>query len=285
MCSYPPNLATMRTLCYHTPFGGALYHMLDPADISSFLHATYLSLTKAQKRMYMQMWRFFFTDKSLFDHMVSLGFELSLVGADLAVMVGWVVNPNSRSKTRRRLEVVVKLSRPMKERPGVTSPIPKIADARASDEMINCAIQDDWMSKKTHRDGVDLLHLSDEGYPYLSEGKCEFSLLFVPFIVSHSTQTNMSNAEYTWTTMGNVIDWYDCSKGRLHKCTGTVATLCLNYNDDVHMHSYLINGLGTSAPALTLVRSGVNKIPDEYVYTASYDIRYMLMNRFSRLGV
>jgi hypothetical protein len=95
------RLEVMKTLMYMSEFGSMLYDKLAPTDISSFMHAFYLSLMPSQKIKYMQVWREFFVDKSWIEKMYMLGYEIEFVGIDLVMLVGQIMNPNTRTTGSR----------------------------------------------------------------------------------------------------------------------------------------------------------------------------------------
>lgn len=107
---------SMRILCSTVDFGAQLFDSLTPIDLSAFLHAFGVTLTKTQSRRYMQFWRQIFTTKSWMLWMVSRGIEVSFVGNDLSTMMDWVRHPGSMNKGRRKLYLDLSLVSPIASR-------------------------------------------------------------------------------------------------------------------------------------------------------------------------
>lgn len=101
---------SMRMMCQTRDFGDQLFDMLTPLDLSCFLVAFRLKLSKIQSARYMPLWRQFFTSKSWMPSITSQGFELYLVGNDLATLISWIKLPELVNSTRRRLHMDLRLS-------------------------------------------------------------------------------------------------------------------------------------------------------------------------------
>lgn len=100
---------SMHMLCTLPDFGDQLFDLLTPVDLSAFLYAFNITITKTQSRKYMQFWRQLFTDKSWLQWILSHGYEVSVVGNDLITMMNWVRNPSLMNLGRRKLHLDLNL--------------------------------------------------------------------------------------------------------------------------------------------------------------------------------
>ena len=100
---------TLHMLCATPDFGNQLFELLTPLDLSAFLHAFDISLTRRQHQRYMQFWRQIFTDKSWMLWILSHGFEVSFAGNDLLTMMDWERNPRLMNAGRRKLYLDMQL--------------------------------------------------------------------------------------------------------------------------------------------------------------------------------
>lgn len=107
---------SMRMLCSTVDFGAQLFESLTPIDLSAFLHAFGVTLTRTQSRKYMQFWRQIFTDQSWMLWMLSHGVEVSFVGNDLATMMERVRHPGSSNNGKRKLYLDLGLVSPIASR-------------------------------------------------------------------------------------------------------------------------------------------------------------------------
>ena len=150
--------STMRMLCYDTPFGPALYDMLTPADLSSFLNAMMLSLTSAQCKKYMLLWRQFFVDSKWLDTITAKGFEVSYVGADLAAVVGRVRNAGLGAQMGGPLYLDLRVCTPRAGTPDDYTHFDPAEYATSNDLLIYYSICNDHLITSSIRDDVEIVY-------------------------------------------------------------------------------------------------------------------------------
>lgn len=97
----------MATLCHSAEFGPMLFDTLTPVDLISFMRAFRIKLTKKQMQKYMALWRQIFVDIDWAEKLVKDKCTVSLVGADLAMLVEWIRNPFMDKCSKRVLHIDV----------------------------------------------------------------------------------------------------------------------------------------------------------------------------------